>query len=110
MLINDFHMIGNKMYEVRKRRGMTQMEAAVAAEVSERTYADIERGTVNMRMGTFLRICQALHVRPDEILMGEDEGAAARQDELLAKLETCPPKDRETALKLLAVFLERIDS
>lgn len=106
MLVFDFHVIGNRLYEARKYNGMTQMEVAVAAEISERTYADIERGTVNMRMGTFLRICQVLSVRPDEILTQDDGEIVAYQDELLAKLDACPTKDRETALRLLAVFLD----
>lgn len=106
MLIFDFRVIGNRLYEERKRKGMTQMEVAVAAEMSERTYADIERGTVNMRMGTFLRICQALNIRPDEILTQGDDELVAHQEELFAKLEVCPTKDREVALRLLAVFLD----
>lgn len=41
--------------------GLTQAEAAEAAGLSERTYADIERGSVNMRTETILKICEALH-------------------------------------------------
>ena len=43
------------------RLGLTQMEVAEAAGLSDRTYADIERGTVNMQVETVLRICKALH-------------------------------------------------
>lgn len=106
MLIFDFITIGNKLLAVRKLRGMTQMEVAVAAGLSERTYADIERGTVNMRIKTFLNICQALHIQPDEVLTEEDEGFEAKQKALLARLEACSPRDREKALRLLAIFLE----
>lgn len=105
MLILDLHAIGDKLYAIRKRSGMTQMEVAVAADMSERTYADIERGTVNMRILTFLRICQALHVRPDEILEDRYEEINFKQDELLATLETCQPKEREQALRVLAALL-----
>ncbi len=108
MLIFDLHEIGNRMFAVRKRSGMTQMDVAVAADMSERAYADIERGTVNMRLITFLRICQALRVRPDEILTQEDAAAEIRRDELLERLDSCPSKEKETALKLLTVFLDGI--
>ena len=57
MLIFDFTQIGNKLYSFRKKVGMTQAEVAEAAGISDRTYADIERGTVNMRVETLLRIC-----------------------------------------------------
>ena len=105
MLIYDFRTIGNKLLAIRKRSGMTQMEVAVAAEISERTYADIERGAVNMRLGTLLQICRVLHITPDEILLEKEEPVSVRQEELLAKLETCSPKERELALRVLAALL-----
>ena len=64
MLIFDLHTIGNKLLTIRKRMGMTQAEVAEAAGLSDRTYADIERGTVNMRTETILRICNVLHITP----------------------------------------------
>lgn len=109
MLIFDSRAVGNKLLAIRKRMGLTQMQVAEAAELSDRAYADIERGTVNMRMDTILRICRALHVTPDEILTEADEPADVRQEELLARLEACSPRDRETALELLSVFLRSLD-
>jgi len=64
MLIHDFGKIGNKLYLFRKKTGMTQFEVAEAAGLSDRTYADIERGSVNMRVETLLKICDALHITP----------------------------------------------
>ncbi len=109
MLVFDLRAIGNKLLKVRKRMGMTQAEVAEAAGLSDRTYADIERGSVNMRTETVLRICQVLHVTPDEILTEEAAEAASRQEELWERLNACNPKDRETALRLLTVFLESLD-
>ena len=65
MLLCDMREIGNKLLAIRKRMGMTQVEVAEAAGLSGRTYADIERGTVNMRVETILHICEALHISPD---------------------------------------------
>lgn len=109
MLIFDLYTIGSKLYAIRKRMGMTQAEVAEAAGLSDRTYADIERGTVNMRTETILRICNVLHITPDEILTEENESLAARQEEILARLNTCSPKDKETALQLLSVYLHSLD-
>lgn len=69
MLIFDLQVIGNRLLCIRKRIGMTQAEVAEAAELSDRTYADIERGAVNMRTGTILKICGVLHITPDEVLI-----------------------------------------
>ena len=108
MLIFEFSAIGNKLYSVRKKLGLTQTEVAEAAELSTRTYADIERGCVNMRIETILKICKAMHITPDEILTVKDSSISAKQQELFERLSACTPKDKETALKLLSVFLESL--
>ncbi|MBE6638214.1 MAG: helix-turn-helix transcriptional regulator [Ruminococcaceae bacterium] len=109
MLIFDFHAIGNKLYTIRRRIGLTQAEVAEEADISDRTYADIERGTVNMRMETLLRICNVLHITPDEILTEDSPNFTPRQDEILQRLDACSSKDRETALRLLSVYLQSLD-
>lgn len=109
MLVFDLHAIGNKLLSIRKRMGMTQAEVAEAAGLSDRTYADIERGTVNMRTETILRICNVLHITPDEILTEENISLASKQEELWLRLNACNPKDRETALQLLSVFLKSLE-
>ena len=108
MLLLDMREIGNRLLAIRKKAGMTQIEVAEAAGLSGRTYADIERGTVNMRVETILRICEALHITPDEILTRGDTEMTAQQEELLARLNACNPKDKETALKLLNVYLQSL--
>ena len=108
MLIFDSRQIGNKLLLFRKKSGMTQAQAAEAAGISDRTYADIERGTVNMRIETILRICSALHITPNEILTDNDIPIDIVQDEIIARLNTCSPKDKETALRLLSVFLQSL--
>ena len=109
MLIFDLRTIGNKLLTIRKRMGMTQAEVAEAAGLSDRTYADIERGSVNMRTETILRICDVLHITPDEVLTEGNTSLAARQAELIERLNTCNPKDKETALQLLSVYLTSLD-
>ena len=62
MLIFNLNIIGNNLYKVRKANGLTQAEVAEKAELSDRTYADIERGNTIMRIDTLLKICNALHI------------------------------------------------
>ena len=108
MLVFDFRKIGGKLLAVRKRLGLTQMEVAEAAGMSDRAYADIERGLVNMRVETVLRICQALHSSPDEILTEDTPLLEQRQTELMERLSVCSPREKETALSLLAVYLQSL--
>ena len=108
MLLFDKRQIGNRLLALRKRAGMTQQELVEAAGLSDRTYADIERGETNMRVGTMLRICQTLHVTPDEILTDSENEVAPSLDDLMERLNSCSSKDRETALKLLKVYLQSL--
>lgn len=109
MLIFELRTIGNKLLNIRKRMGLTQAEVAEAAGLSDRTYADIERGTVNMRTETILRICNVLHITPDEVLTEDSASPSAREEELWQRLNACNPKDKETALRLLAVYLQSLE-
>lgn len=109
MLIFDFHTIGDKLLAIRRKAGLTQSQVAEAADISDRAYADIERGTVNMRIETVLRICSALHITPDEILTVDNPSIAAKQAELIERLNSCSPQERETALNLLAVYLNSLN-
>lgn len=108
MLIFDLHDIGNKLLAIRKRMGMTQAEVAEAAGLSDRTYADIERGTVNMRIETILRICDVLYITPDEILTKTNTSLSTQQAELWERLNACTPRDKETALRILSAYLDSL--
>lgn len=108
MLIFDLGAIGNKLYEIRKKSGMTQAEVAEAAGVSDRTYADIERGTANMRIGTMLQICNVFHITPNDILTENSEAQPVEED-TLKKISDLPQKDKNTILALLSVYLKSIE-
>ncbi len=108
MLIFDFRVIGNNLLAIRKKAGMTQSEVAEAAELSDRTYADIERGSVNMRIETILKICKALHITPDEILTNDTSSLNHEAEELFCKLQSCSIHERKTAMQLLSVYLDSI--
>ena len=105
MLLFDKRQIGNRLLELRKRKGMTQQQAAECAGISDRSYAEIERGETNMRVGTLLKLCKTFHATPDEILTEKTDESVPSMDELVELLNCCPPKAQETALKMLKVYL-----
>lgn len=109
MLIYDLHIVGNKLLAFRKKTGLTQAEVAEKAGLSDRTYADIERGTVNMRIETLLRICEVLQITPDDILIEDNPEICSEQEKLMERLNDCTLKKREAALKLLSVFLDSLN-
>ncbi len=110
MLILDMRQIGEKLYHIRKRAGMTREQVAEAADISDRTYADIERGSVNMRTETVLRICSALNITPDEIFTESEPQLSLTEEEILSRLNGCTQKEKSTALKLLEVYLQSLEA
>lgn len=108
MLIHDLRQIGNRLLALRKDRGLTQMELAEKAGLADRTYADIERGTVNMRLLTLIKICEALHIRPDDLLLSDDAPSKVDEAATIERLRKSPSSTRDAALDLLKLFLDEI--
>ena len=106
MLIFDLGTIGNKLYTIRKKAGLTQAEVAEIAGLSDRTYADIERGTVNMRIQTLMQICSGLKITPNDILTEQREIMSSA--ELTKRFDMLSEKDKRVAIQLLSVFIESL--
>lgn len=109
MLVFDLRLIGNKLYEIRKKKNMTRVEVAESAGLSDRTYADIERGSVNMRIETFLKICDALDITPNDVLTEKFYSPEVNEDSVFSRLEKCSPDEKRIALNILSAYLNSID-
>ena len=106
MLISDLNTIGNNLYKIRKLRGLTQSEVAELSELSDRAYADIERGNVNMRIDTLLKICVTLKITPNDILLTDTDQITEK--DIMDIIKKCSANDKKTALKLLEVYLNSL--
>ena len=107
MLVLDLHEIGNNLYKVRKAKCLTQAEVAEKADLSDRTYADIERGNVTMRVDSLLKICMALHITPNDILVADNNLDINEQD-IVDAIKDCSNIEKETALKILSVYINSL--
>ena len=108
MLVSDLYAIGNKLLFFRKIKNLTQAQVAEIAGISDRTYADIERGTANMRIETFVRICEALDITPDSVLI-ENSNRSSYSKNLLDKLSTLSPQNQKTVFALLSVYIDSLE-
>ncbi len=109
MIVKDIAAMGNKLFAIRKKCGMTQAQAAEAANLSINTYAEIERGEVNTGIESIMQICRALHISPNEFLLDNDVHATAREEDILARLHACNPQQKETALRILEAYLQSVE-
>ncbi|MBR6620694.1 MAG: helix-turn-helix transcriptional regulator [Clostridia bacterium] len=87
---------------------MSRLEVAEKAELSDRAYADIERGCVNMRLETLLRICNALSITPNDILTIEKHEPITESD-IAQIIRCCSEKEKQTAMNLLNVYLDSLN-
>lgn len=108
MLVFDLKVIGNKLYEIRNKKLMSRLEVAERAELSDRAYADIERGSVNMRLETLLRICNALSITPNDILTIEKHEPITEFD-IAQIISCCSEKEKQTAMNLLNVYFDSLN-
>lgn len=108
ILLRDYEAIGARLQMLRKRTGLTQAQVAEAAEISNRTYADIERGHANMHIETLLRICSVLHITPDQILTDDAPDNFPDPDVLFNRLSRCRDRDRVVALRTMEAYLNSL--
>ncbi len=103
MLIFDLHQIGDNLLRIRKKAGLTQSEVAEAAGLSDRTYADIERGNVNMRTETLLQICQALRITPNDILITSPTPSFDLTS-MQERLQLCSEQEQKRLWRIIDAF------
>lgn len=107
-LITDRQKIGNAILAARERKGLTQIDTAVAADISDRCYCSIERGETGMRVETLLKICEVLSITPDDVLTEKNRNAEITKESVKQLLENCSEQEMETSLKILKAYLESV--
>jgi transcriptional regulator with XRE-family HTH domain len=108
----DSATIGRHLREIRKRRGLTQVELAEKLGMQQTLYSSYERGRLRVPGGLIASFAQALNVSADEILglrtpKPERTFRDPRLVRRLQALEKLSRANRQAILKTLDAFLER---
>ena len=107
--VADYKKTNNMPIYVPAREREILQQVAEKAGLSDRTYADIERGKVNMRIQTFIKICDVLQVTPNDIITSENPSPIETSGDLLERLDTCDSSEQETILGILDIYLRSIN-
>ena len=99
---------GNRIYMLRKARGLTRERLAEMADISVQFLADIEKGRKNMTITTLRKLSAALMVSTDHIVNGTTDAVSSSDEELLYLFRALPPEKQEQAVKLMKVFAEAV--
>ncbi|MCB9858167.1 MAG: LexA family transcriptional regulator [Phycisphaerales bacterium] len=101
--------VGERIRQLRHRRGWTQMQLSAEANVNQGYLSAIERGQRAPRAGTLKAIAVALDV-PEAILLGEGEGHDAprtldmRELPLFGSIPNGPPAESQEQLEMFPVL------
>lgn len=100
----DRMMIGQEIRKHRQVLGLTQEKAAERADLSLRFYSRVELGTTGMSAEALLKISDALHVTPNDVLFRSfDETPESRW--IAEAITTLPPDKQAALVELVQLFL-----
>ena len=99
--------VGQRITELRKKRGYTREKLAEFADISVQFLADIEKGRKGMTVNTLRKIAATLNVSTDYIVNGTH--LTAPGDELTAMLASLSDDARKHAEQLLMVYTEALN-
>ena len=91
----DYSLLGRRIAYLRRRRGLTQEQLAERADVTNNYVSHIENCRSIPSLETVVKLCGALDVTPDELLLGTSTHEQNYlNSDILRKLEGCTPAER----------------
>ena len=104
--MNTKELLGKRVRELRKKRGLTQEQLAEKANVDVKFLGNIERGTENPTVGTLQKLAGALAVKAHQILSFEHEiqGERLLRRRITQILDKCDEKELHTIFKLVSAI------
>ncbi len=105
--------IGVRLRELRKRRGKTQTDLAVALGVDQSLISSYERGTIRPHPTALIALATLLHTSTDQLLgLKTVEPANGTLDRRFArrleKISRLPKRDQQALLRTIDAFLGKV--
>lgn len=105
------YALGERIYEARKKRKMTQSNLAEQVGISNTYLSHIENGSKNMSMDTFIDIANALGVTADELLTDNLSSKDSRfGDRLSEALMGCSDYEKKVILEVVDALKDALRS
>ena len=103
----DQKKIGRFLKELRKEKDITQEQLAEKAELSNVYISHIENSRSIPSLETLMKLCSALDITPDEVLLGTKQDMENYlQSDIQKKLILCTPKERRMVSRFIDLLLE----
>src|SRR5262245_11040933 len=111
----DDKAFGNRLQEIRKRRGMSQVEVAQKLGIHQSLVSQYERGYLRLHGALLVRLAQALRTTPDEILAVKQVTANGGSHTLdrrflrrLQKIDKLSAHQKKILLGTIDAFLSKV--
>lgn len=103
----DYSAVGKRISLIRKQNGITQEQLAEKAELSNVYISHIENSRSIPSLETLMKLCSALDITPDEVLLGTKQDMENYlQSDIQKKLILCTPKERRMVSRFIDLLLE----
>jgi transcriptional regulator with XRE-family HTH domain len=98
----DNNLIGLRIKEIRKRRGITQAQLAEMTDLSVPYISYLENGKKKISLETLIRMCNALEVTLDDLLAGvQTSNRMDYQTDIGLLLRDCSTEERRFLFEVI---------
>lgn len=109
----DDKAFGQRLKEIRKRRGVSQVDLARRLGIHQSLISQYECGYLRLHGALLVRLAQALQTTPDEILavkapQGDDQALDRRFLRRLRQLDKLSPHQKKILLGTIDAFLSKV--
>ncbi len=102
----DYSVLGMRIANRRKQMGIKQNVLAEQLDISNNYLSGIERGKENPSLEIIIKICNALQVTPDYLLLGNMHSNNIPQN-ITEGLRLCSNEDIELIMGILQILIQR---
>lgn len=101
----DYKLIGSRISALRRAKNWTQEKLAEKADLSNNYLSNIENNHSIPSLETLMKLCVALDVTPNDLLMGcSAQEKAYLNDDIATLLSQCTPQEKRFLLGFIKVM------
>lgn len=100
--------LAHRLRERARELGLSDAEVGRRAGLSERRYGNYVRGTREPDLATLIRICAAVALTPNDLLVGGDMPGSSERHAWLARLQSIAERLSANDLQLITLQAEAI--
>lgn len=105
--MDDKHLIGVRIRDLRNAKGMTQDQLSESANINSKFLSSIERGQENPTLNTILKLAVSLDVSLEDIFVGiEIEDPKNRKPMIDALLKRADDEQLKLAYQILSLVIK----